>query len=74
MKPDRTKGRCRVTIEFDRCKGCELCVYYCPKKCLALSEKFNAAGQHPAAISKPENCNGGGTCYIMCPEYAVTVE
>jgi 2-oxoglutarate ferredoxin oxidoreductase subunit delta len=63
-----------VTIDFEQCKGCELCVYYCPKKCIAVSEEFNRAGQHPAKITKPEKCNGCGICYIICPEYAVTIK
>jgi len=65
---------CAITIEEDRCKGCGLCVHYCPKKCLALSAKLNAFGDQPAGPVAADRCTGCGTCYVICPEYAITLE
>lgn len=70
----KIKEASSVIIDFERCKGCELCVYYCPKKCIVLSKKFNRAGHHLVEIIKSEDCNSCGICYIICPEYAITIK
>lgn len=62
-----------VIIDREKCKGCELCIYYCPRKCLGKSEEINNMGYAPAVLNKPEECNSCGICYIMCPEYIITV-
>ncbi len=60
-------------FETDRCKGCELCLEYCPKQCLALHEELNAIGYHPAYLAKPDECIGCAMCADMCPETVITV-
>ncbi|MFQ5893685.1 MAG: 4Fe-4S binding protein, partial [Nitrospinota bacterium] len=35
-----------VHVQVERCKGCELCIDYCPTAVLALSSEFNAKGYH----------------------------
>ena len=41
-----TRGQ--VTISWEECKGCGLCVESCPPKCLALAAELSAYGVHPA--------------------------
>ena len=36
----------QVFIIEDRCKGCILCVEYCPKDILEMSSGFNHKGYH----------------------------
>ncbi|MFO7881850.1 MAG: 4Fe-4S binding protein [Kosmotogaceae bacterium] len=62
-----------VEIDKERCKGCGLCIEYCPKNVLSFSEKFNSKGYHPAHQHDMENCIGCGFCYMMCPDTAITV-
>lgn len=62
-----------VLFDIDKCKGCELCVFYCPRKCLSISAGFNSAGNKFAVLSAPEGCNSCGICYLMCPDYAVKI-
>ena len=65
----------KVTIEFNVCKGCGLCVGACPKKIIALSAtKLNAKGHSPAEVIDPEACIGCAFCATMCPDCAITVE
>lgn len=59
-------------IKLDRCKGCELCVVYCPKNILLLRKELNALGYHPVVLSDPESCSGCGNCALMCPDIAIT--
>ena len=60
-------------IDEARCKGCELCVVFCPKEALAMAEHRNAAGFHPAYLKHPDACTGCAMCAQMCPETAITV-
>jgi len=60
----------RVIIAQDRCKGCELCIEFCPKSVLARSKDFNAKGYHYPVITKDE-CINCRLCVTVCPEYAI---
>lgn len=60
-------------INEERCKGCELCVRFCPKDALAMSTERNASGYHPAILVHPDACNGCGLCAEMCPETGITI-
>ena len=65
----------KVTINAERCKGCELCVNACPKGVLAISQDtINSKGYHPAQAAAPENCTGCTSCALTCPDVAITVE
>lgn len=67
------KGRVRFFIE--RCKACELCVRFCPRDVLGLNEHtINILGYHPVADLNPDECNGCGTCALMCPDMVIEVE
>jgi 2-oxoglutarate ferredoxin oxidoreductase subunit delta len=64
-------GGIRVNVE--RCKGCELCVHFCPKNLIYLSEGFNSKGHHPATFRGSEECTGCTLCAVMCPDVAIEV-
>lgn len=65
----------KVTVDNNRCKGCEMCVIACPKKILELDHsKTNSKGYHPAHITDESACSGCGSCTIMCPDCAIIVE
>ncbi len=65
----------RITVDEMYCKGCELCVAACPKHIIALSpERMNEKGYHPAELLNPDECTGCGSCAMMCPDVAITVE
>ena len=64
----------RIVIDFERCKGCELCVSVCPQHVIRMSESFNARGYRPALLADPSgDCTGCGVCAIICPDVAITV-
>ncbi|MEW6041173.1 MAG: 4Fe-4S binding protein [Elusimicrobiota bacterium] len=64
----------RVIIELEKCKSCELCIYFCPKKSLGKLKKVNALGYYPVDEVVPGVCNSCGICYLMCPEYAIKIK
>jgi len=62
-------------IEIDRelCKGCELCISFCPKSAISLSDKLNASGYLPAIFNGNSDCTGCAICAVVCPEVAIEV-
>ena len=65
----------KVSVNREKCKGCGLCVSVCAKGVLALSEKeLNSKGYHPCVVKDADKCIGCTSCYIMCPDWAITVE
>ena len=56
-----------VTINWEECKGCGLCVESCPPKCLELAPELSAYGVHPARYTG-EGCTACGICFYCCPE------
>jgi 2-oxoglutarate ferredoxin oxidoreductase subunit delta len=63
----------RIEINQTLCKGCELCISFCPKKLIALADKLNAAGYLPSAFNGSNECTGCATCALVCPEVAIEV-
>jgi 2-oxoglutarate ferredoxin oxidoreductase subunit delta len=62
-----------ITIDQERCKGCSLCIEFCPKQAIVLSNKLNLKGYFVAASPEDSGCNGCATCVLMCPEIAIEV-
>jgi 2-oxoglutarate ferredoxin oxidoreductase subunit delta len=69
---NKTK-KTRIRFDVDRCKGCGLCVLFCPKGHLRMSDDFNAQGNPYAEIIDPAVCNACGICFRMCPDVAIEI-
>lgn len=57
-----------LKIDAKRCKGCSICVAFCPKQVLALNEIGKV---YPADETKCIQCR---QCEMRCPDYAIFVE
>ncbi len=65
----------KLSILTDRCKGCGLCVAYCPKKILTLNgEELNSSGYTPVTVTDMAACIACGSCYRICPDCVITIE
>lgn len=58
----------KITVKLPRCKGCGICVAFCPKKVLGLSELGKVV------IENPDDCIACGQCEMRCPDYAIFVD
>lgn len=56
-----------IKINKDWCKGCELCVAFCPRNVLEIGKDRKA---EPA---REEDCTGCLVCEYKCPDFAITV-
>ncbi|OGX45383.1 MAG: hypothetical protein A3G38_01380 [Omnitrophica WOR_2 bacterium RIFCSPLOWO2_12_FULL_51_8] len=63
----------KVVIDKDRCKGCLLCVSFCPQGSLSGGEKLNRSGARPARFKKGASCVGCAMCALICPECCIEV-
>ena len=62
-----------VEIDQELCKGCEICIAFCPKDVIYLADKLNASGYLPVAFNGNGECTGCAICAVVCPEVAIEV-
>ncbi len=64
-----------VLIDSARCKGCSLCVEFCPQGVLHIdSSSLNAKGYRPAILADPDGaCTGCAVCALVCPDTTIAV-
>lgn len=54
-------------IERSWCKGCGICVHFCPKNVLEMDD------EDKAFAARPENCIRCRLCELRCPDLALEV-
>ena len=64
-------ARGQVTVIKERCKGCELCVKYCPRNVLRMSQTFNLKGYYFPEVAEEDNCVNCHFCEVLCPDFAI---
>ena len=62
-----------VLINENLCKGCEICINFCPKGVFSPSNKLSARGYYIPEVTKIEECTACLLCEHMCPDIAITV-
>ncbi len=55
-------------IDKDWCKGCGICVHFCPKNVLELD------AEDKVFVSNPKACICCKLCELRCPDLAIKVE
>ncbi|KYZ75860.1 4Fe-4S ferredoxin [Anaerosporomusa subterranea] len=56
-----------LKIHANRCKGCGICVEFCPKKVLAVSQL------EKVEVVKEKDCIMCRQCEMRCPDFAIFV-
>ena len=62
-------------IVFDAryCKGCGICVYFCPKHALEVSKQVNSRGFYTPYVVDASKCTNCHQCELFCPDFAVFI-
>ena len=63
----------KVHVNALLCKGCNICIDFCPKKVFEASSEVGERGYFVPIVSRPEDCSGCMLCEHLCPELALTV-
>lgn len=59
------RDRLVVKTKPEWCKGCGICVAFCPKQCLGLDAKDKIR------MMKPDDCIKCKQCEQRCPDFAI---
>jgi 2-oxoglutarate ferredoxin oxidoreductase subunit delta len=62
-----------IEIEENLCKGCGICIEFCPLKVFVKSEKLNRKGYYLPIVVKEDECVGCRLCELLCPEFAIII-
>lgn len=63
-----------VEVDEAYCKGCGLCVAFCPGGVLELAPEPNERGIYAARPVEGANCRGCLNCTLVCPEAALRLD
>lgn len=58
----------KLVIKPEWCKGCGICVSFCPKNVLVLNDKDKIE------IKNIDDCTKCGLCELRCPDYAIYIK
>jgi 2-oxoglutarate ferredoxin oxidoreductase subunit delta len=61
------KKKAVIQVKLEWCKGCEICVAYCPKNVLEME-----GGK--VKVARLDDCIKCNLCELRCPDFAITVE
>jgi len=62
-----------VIVDDRYCKGCGICIHFCAKHVLAVSDEVNGLGYHIPYVSNENECTNCRQCELFCPDFAVFV-
>lgn len=65
----------KLTINYEKCKGCGMCAAVCPKKILEINKQhLNLKGYNPIDIINRDACISCAMCATMCPDCVISIE
>ena len=62
-------AKCTLHIVPELCKGCSICIEFCPVKALSLDKK-----RLVVTASAMDKCIACGFCELRCPDFAIFID
>ncbi|MBN1913353.1 MAG: 4Fe-4S dicluster domain-containing protein [Candidatus Omnitrophica bacterium] len=63
----------KIVIQKDRCKGCLLCISFCPRGLISVDKSLNKRGVRPVKVDTKGECLGCALCALICPDCCIEV-
>lgn len=63
----------KIVIVEDLCKGCGICIDFCPVKILKTSSHMTKKGIHPPEVTDAAKCTACRICQYYCPDLAIFI-
>jgi 2-oxoglutarate ferredoxin oxidoreductase subunit delta len=63
----------KIVINKEKCKGCLLCINFCPKGSIVVDNKLNRKGVKPVKFMDNSDCLGCSMCAIICPDCCIEI-
>lgn len=60
-----------ITVDERYCKGCGICVRFCPKHLLELASEVNSLGYYAVRVVDASKCTNCNQCVLLCPDFAI---
>ena len=62
-----------IIIDASYCKGCGICVHFCARKVLEMSDEVSILGYCVPRVVDEGKCNKCRQCELYCPDFAVFI-
>ena len=62
-----------IFVDERYCKGCGICLHFCPKHALVLSAEVNSRGFYTPYLVDGTECTGCRQCELFCPDFAIFI-
>jgi len=67
LKKEEKEKKVQIDVNLDWCKGCGICVAFCPKKV------YDRMPDGKPKVARPEDCIQCMLCELRCPDFAINV-
>ncbi|OGQ01427.1 MAG: hypothetical protein A2026_02785, partial [Deltaproteobacteria bacterium RBG_19FT_COMBO_46_12] len=62
-------------VKKKACKGCEICLSWCPQSAISMVPSGSGTENKPSvAFIDSANCIGCGECILACPSSAIQIQ
>ncbi|MGB9844425.1 ferredoxin family protein [Methanothermobacter tenebrarum] len=63
-----------IHINPELCKGCNICIEFCPEKVYKESDTLNKRGVYVPVPEHEDKCKKCKICILLCPDQAIAVD
>ena len=63
-----------IYIDEKICKGCKLCIHFCPNNVFQMRNKVNDKGFVIPEVANESKCTKCKLCELTCPDLAIFIE
>lgn len=67
-------SRAEIEVRKEFCKGCDLCIKFCPTDVYKYSNTLNEKGVRPPEPVRVEDCVLCRNCELYCPDFCIIVK